>query len=202
MPEHDYRRPMSRTEFAALGTRKRFGFDTLYDALIVRNTAFGQLGAEYPRGYGDPMLIPLLTPGQQIVILLGAFDGQVSNGGLAQFFWNCPEYVFPAQNALLRLGCPEVAERYDRAIDSLDANYRDWLALRARCYESPYGPRWVDFAETYELLDLDWFDRAYFDTWSTDATGAPHRNDDGLHNVLLARLVQYVMTHPEEFITG
>jgi len=48
-------------------------------------------------------------------------------------------------------------------MQSLIGKMDHWVQLRKECYVQANNPKWRPFKETYELLDLDWFDKAYFD---------------------------------------
>jgi hypothetical protein len=195
----DYRLALSAAEFDAIPMDDEYPINSYYDKLIAGNTEFKDIGDEYPRGYGDIRLIPQLTKGQQLLILLGAFDGQVKNGGITQFFWNYPEYMFEVYDAIEYLGPKELLQNYDKALSSVVGNKDRWLELRQECYQQEGNPRWESFVKTYELLDLEWFDNAYFDKWRYSEKEAVIEKR-GLNHALLKRLAEYVRSHRNEFI--
>lgn len=125
-----------------------------------------------------------LTQGQRILISLSALDGQVKNGGITQFFWNCPDLIFPVSDALVGLGYMELSVAYEKALESLMGNKDQWLNIRKQSSDNPTFS-WEQFQETYELLDLNWFDDAYFKQY-------------GL--MLNDLLLKYVREHKTEFI--
>src|SRR4051812_28747348 len=98
MTEVDFRVEMSLEQFLAIPADDDDPIDEYYATLIDSNSKFAEARQAYPRGYEDPALIPQLTKGQQLLILLGVFDGQVCNGGITQFFWNYPEYLFEVRD--------------------------------------------------------------------------------------------------------
>jgi len=93
------------------------------------------------------------------------------------------------------LGTPELQTNYDRALEAIVGKKDRWLALR----EEFAGGKWETFQQTYELLDLSWFDDAYFDKYGYNEKQEWVRQAEGLHRVLLARLASYIRTHRTEF---
>jgi hypothetical protein len=176
--------------------------DGYYETLIAANAKFRGIGKEFPRGFEDVNLIKRLTRGQQLLVLLGVFDGQVCNGGVTQFFWNYPEYVFEVRDALDHLGDSELLKNYDRALDALVGKKGRWLELKREWREAGNSPRWETFQETYGLLDLGWFDKAYFGERGYNEKKEWVRVKEGLQRPFLRRLAEYVRLHPEEFIVG
>jgi hypothetical protein len=154
------------------------------DKLLNKNEPLQKVLRRFAGRRDDPECRRSLTPGQRTLHSLAALDGQVGNGGIAQFFWNCPDLIIEASESLEVLGETELAAAYGRALEALIGNKEDWLELRKLAGADPEG-FWESFQATYDLLDLDWFDTAYF----------------GQHGgLLVARLVNYVQTHRAEFI--
>ena len=194
MPEDDYRRVMSATEFDAIPVDDKYPIDGYYDALIDRNE---QIGSEV---YEQPERLKALTTGQRMLIQLGAFDSQVNNGGITQFFWNCSHSIFAVADWLEVLGMAELQANYDRALEALVGKKDQWLALRAEWNEGTEPPQWETFQHTYELLDLKWFEQVYFDKYGYNAGQEWVCQSAGLQQVLHRRLVEYIRTHRAEFI--
>lgn len=196
----DFRAKLSPSEFAAIPFEEESPIDNYYFELIEKNPKFGNIHEEFPRGYGDIALIRPLTPGQQLLILLGVFDGQVSNGGITQFFWNYPEYVFDVRDAIERLGDMAILRNYERALEALSGNKDRWFQLREECYGTKGSPSWESFRQSYDLLDLGWFDDAYFDEWGYNDKKEWVKQKRGLQYPFLQQLAEYVRSHPSEFI--
>ncbi len=197
----DYRVPLSLAEFDAIPVDDEHPISEYYDKLIANNVKFRDVEGEYPRGYGDIRVIPRFTRGQQLLILLGYFDGQVKNGGITQFFWNRAEYIFAVRDAMAELGASDLLHNYEEAVEALGANRDRWLALREECYKEGKAPDWEPFRQSYALLDLGWFDTAYFDKWGYNDSKEWVFQRRGLHHGLLTRLVEYVRSHREDFIS-
>jgi hypothetical protein len=194
MAEAGYRCEMSAADFDAIPTDEEYPIDGYYEALIDRNE---RLGHQF---FEDAEQLKQLTIGQRMLIQLGTFDSQVKNGGITQFFWNCPESIFDVGDWLEYLGVPELQANYDRALEALVGKKDRWLALREEWAKGRDNPNWETFQQTYELLDLGWFDKAYFDKHDYDEKQEWVRQARGLHHVLLTRLADYVRTHRAEFI--
>lgn len=104
------------------------------------------------------------------------------------------------RDAIERLGDEAVLGNYEKALEALVGNKERWFELREECYCDEDSPSWESFRQSYDLLDLGWFDAAYFDKkgyndkrqWVTLARG--------LQRPFLDRLAEYVRSHPSEFI--
>src|SRR5262249_29996697 len=136
-----------------------------------------------------------LTRGQQLLILLGAFDSQVSNGGVTQFFLDCPGSLFEVADAIEELGAAELVGQYGKALEALVGKKDRWLELRAEWAGAKDNPRWETFQQTYDLLDLGWFDRAYFGQWGHNEKQEWVQFDRGLKQDFLKQLAEYVKAH-------
>jgi hypothetical protein len=108
----------------------------------------------------------------------------VRNGGITQFFWNCPDLVIAVSEALTALGQSELATAYEKALASLVGNMEAWSNLRNQSEADP-EEFWEPFQASYELLDLNWFDDSYFEKYGP---------------ALVVRLVDYVRASKHEFI--
>jgi hypothetical protein len=190
----DYRAKLTKEELDRIPTDNQwdpsFGY---FDKLFLTN-------AKLPKERWTVEFLETLTKGQQIFVLLASFDGQVKNGGITQFLWNCPDEIFPVRDAIEYLGEKKLLENYERALENLLGKKESWLALREQCYQAPKNPKWESFQATYDLLDLSWFDDAYFDKCGYDSENQWVVQGDGLHRSLAGKLIAYVKDRPEEFI--
>src|SRR6185295_2352611 len=121
--------------------------------------------------FDDPACQSRLTRGQRMLFSLSAFDGQVKNGGITQFFWNCPDLIFEVGDSLKALELTELSGLYDRGVDTLIGKKEDWAQLRNKAYRDPQNPDWQSFQKSYDLLDLSWFEDDYYDRWGRDSQG-------------------------------
>jgi Domain of unknown function (DUF4375) len=195
MAEADRRRVMSASDFDAIPVDADYPIDGYYEALIERNERIGHEVYEQAERFKE------LTAGQRMLIQLGTFDSQVRNGGVTQFFWNCAESIFDVADWIEQLGVRELQTKYDRALEALVGKKDQWLELRAEWAKGRDSPNWETFQQTYELLDLGWFDKAYFDKCGYNERHEWVVQSRGLHHTLLTRLAEYVRTHRAEFIT-
>lgn len=154
------------------------------EKLIRKNEKLQQVLQQYIGRRDTPECWNQLTPGQRILYALTALDGQVRNGGVTQFFWNCPDLIFPACDAMAALGYSEFSAAYEQALERLLGQKDRWIDLRDQSRANP-ADFWGSFQATYDLLDLDWFDDAYFKQYGP---------------ALVTRLVKYVSEHKKEFI--
>jgi hypothetical protein len=196
MRDADYRAAMSASAFDAIQTNPDDPIDGYYNVLIDENTRIDHSFFE------DHHRLQDLTPGQRLLIQLGTFDSQVKNGGITQFFWNCVESIFDVADGIESLGETALLDNYEQCLEALVGKKDRWLALRVEWNQVKDAPGWETFQETYKLLDLGWFDKAYFDQSGYDENRKWVRLRRGLHHSLMTRLAEYVRTHSREFITG
>lgn len=154
------------------------------EKLIYKNERLTQLLKQFVGRLDHPECWSHLTPGQRIIYSLAALDGQVKNGGITQFFWNCPDLIFAASDALASLSCNELSGSYENALKSLIANKSMWLDLRKQS-SVELASFWEPFQATYDLLDLNWFDDAYFKQYGPE---------------LIDLLITYIRENRGEFI--
>ena len=128
----DYRSRMSAAKFDVIPFDEENLIDGCYDKLIAMNDKFRDIGQEYPGGFSDMDLMPQLTHGQRLLIFLGGFDGEVKNGGITQFFWNCPNWLFDVRDGLEYLGLSKLLRHYEEALESLVGKKDRWLELRKK----------------------------------------------------------------------
>jgi hypothetical protein len=159
-------------------------FSGYCEKLLYKNENLRKMFQRFVGRLDEPECWGYLTQGQRILYSLGALDGQVKNGGIIQFFWNCPDLIFPASEALTALGCSELAVAYEKALASLIDKKDNWLGLRNQSDGDPANFL-RSFQVTYDLLDLSWFDDAYFKRYGP---------------TLLTRLVEYVRENKAEFV--
>ena len=155
------------------------------EKLIYKNEKLKNLLETFAQRLDEPECRNCFTHGQWLLLTLNALDGQVNNGGITQFFWNCPDLILEVPDALKAIGEVELLELYDKALGQLITQQHNWIDLRKQWCKDSDNPKWETFEASYELLNLGWFDTAYF-----------NRNGP----LLLKRLANYVKDHREEFI--
>jgi hypothetical protein len=128
-------------------------FVELIGALIARNP---KLQGDDSRGSED----------QQAVRTIAELDMQLQNGGLMQFFWNCPQLVEHVSPSLRRVGIAELADHFDKAVEQLAGSIDSFVEHRE-------GNGLEDFIAAAEENDFEWFDDIYLgdfdrksDRWS------------------------------------
>lgn len=196
----DYRSRITAEAFDGIPPNEEFPIDGYYDALVRRNEKFYELRGEFTAGYEDITFVKQLTRGQQLLLLLGIFDGQVKKGGFTQFVWNYPGYIFPVRDAIAYLGQSELLANYDKAIESLAGKKELWLELRKEWRRAGENPQWETFQRTGEILDFSWFDDAYNDQYGRNSEGQWVVLSPGLNSMLLTKLARYIRANKDEFI--
>jgi Domain of unknown function (DUF4375) len=160
-------------------------FHAYCEKLFYANASLQNILDKIVHAPDDPRLWQPITQGQAILFSVEALDAQVNNGGLPQFFWNCSELIFALSDALKVIKATQLLKLYERAVDELIGNKKKWVKLYNQAYEDSSNPNWEPFQKSYDLLNIEWFDDAYF------AKQGP---------ALLKRVVKYVKSHSEEFI--
>lgn len=159
------------------------------EKLLYKNEKLRELLHQFVGRLDAPGCWNHLTQGQRILYSLAALDGQVKNGGITQFFWNCPDLILPASDALAALNYSELSVAYEKALESLIGKKDKWVELRNQSKsvlaKSDPADFWGPFQATYDLLDLNWFDDAYFEQYGP---------------TLIDLLVKYVRENKAEFI--
>jgi len=177
-----------------------FILDGYTDKLIYKNQKLSEFCQRFAKGLEDPECRACLSQGQRMLLSLCTLDGQLKNGGITQFFWNFPDSIFEVIDGLKLLGEKRLLELYEKAVEGLIGNKDDWVNLREKSYQNPQSPSWEPFQESYDLLDLGWFDNAYFDKYESDGKGNSRLQTPGLGPKMLRNLLDYVKSHKEEFI--
>ena len=154
------------------------------EKLLYKNDRLMAMLKPFVGRLDDPECWNKLTPGQRILYSLASLDGEVKNGGITQFFWNCTDLIFPANHALLALNYPELSAAFEKALEGLIGKKDKWVELRNQSGGDPAN-LWEPFRATYELLDLGGFDDAYYEQFGTK---------------LIDLLVKYVQAKKTEFI--
>jgi hypothetical protein len=154
------------------------------ERLLDKNEKLQELLHQFVGRFDRPDCWTCLTQGQRILYSLAALDGQVKNGGITQFFWNYPDLIVPASGALVALGYSDLLAAFEKALESLIGKKEAWLELRKQSSSDP-ASFWEPFQASYNLLELTWFDDAYFEEYGPTLTGL---------------LVEYVKEHKREFI--
>lgn len=111
------------------------------------------------RAYSSPGFRKL-TPAQQTLLYWIDFTGEVSNGGMAQFYQNKSDIIDETRAALHALDWPELAHRLDIAHFSHIApskNAKQWTAQKRRREElqrKELLKRWRAGIDTYDPLPI------------------------------------------------
>jgi hypothetical protein len=105
-------------------------FNGYCEKLLYKNEKLQEVLQPFVGRLDDPECWNRLTHGQRILYSLGALDGQVKNGGVTQFFWNCSDLIFPANDALAAVDYSELSAAFEKALKSLIGKKDKWVELR------------------------------------------------------------------------
>jgi hypothetical protein len=159
-------------------------FDYFYRKLIEENPKIIALADKKGCGPFDEPVRKKLRPAQKVLALMWRLDSQILNGGITQFVWNAPFEVNDVAKAIKTLQLSELSKMYQKMDARLEAKLDEWAALRNQWEESPKHD-WKLFQQSYALLDLGWFDKAYM---------AKHRS------AMVKALLSYVVAHKNDFV--
>lgn len=132
-----------------------------------------------------------LTLGQKMFYTLLCFEGAVDNGGIFQFFWDKPEFIYALDETLAILNVEPLQEDYALMVDRYEAVAQEMEALQLtinynnkkwqELYHAAYDKGLILFGEEYELGE-----------YYLDPEFKKH-----LHKAMC----NYIESHLEEFIT-
>jgi hypothetical protein len=159
-------------------------FDYFYVKLIEENQKVMALTDKIGCGPYDEPVRKKLRPAQKVLALMWRFDSQILNGGVTQFCWNAPFEINEVAKAIKTLRLPELEKLYKKMDARLEEKLDEWATLRNKWDESPESG-WGFFQQSYKLLALGWFDKAYL---------AKQRS------VMVKALLSYVVGHKGDFV--
>ncbi len=188
----EYRVPMTLEEFEQIGlTESELGYE-YYERFYVANERLNRASSKEIRNHA--------TKGLKLLVWSSFFDGEVCNGGIAQFFWNCPDLVADVCEVFDEFDLNELHKAYEVACDTVMENIDEWLLLRDEAYQDETNPSWLSYRNACDLLDLSWFDEKYWEKYSWSEDGGTRVVSPGLRTELFAKLAAYVRGNPMEFI--
>ena len=132
--------------------KRRQLFDQFYglaEVLLWRNHAFMELT--------DPSMGPYEGPFESQVAFatIAGLDLQVSNGGLLQYFWNCPGWVDYASDALRAIDLPALADCFDNSLAEMVSRIPEYRKFQERGSLQAFS----DCAREFSFNE---FDSAYY----------------------------------------
>jgi Domain of unknown function (DUF4375) len=129
-------------------------FYALAEILLWRNDAMAsRLDAAIARG-----IVPedKLNDSQLTLETVALLDLEVPNGGLMQFFWNCPAWADRVPVSLRSIGLPALAEAFERSTAELISRVGTFSQFRKRNTLQAYSECAGEFS-------FDEFDSAYLE---------------------------------------
>jgi Domain of unknown function (DUF4375) len=95
--------------------------EMLFDPLTTR---------AYKEKINEETLFNALTKPQKVIYALNAFEGQVNNGGIYQFFWNIPEFSLAVEQALEAIQFDKLLENYRKVKEEFNKKEAKLEALK------------------------------------------------------------------------
>lgn len=124
-----------------------------------------------------------LTKHQKVIYALNAFEGQVCNGGIYQFFWNTFDFSIAVRQSIEEIGLIDLLNKYDKVKAKFEDNaqilnklkrndvingikyaviqfFRGLIGQKTQLRRSGFE----DFVEGAEIMkDTEWFDNYFYD---------------------------------------
>lgn len=149
-------------------------FYKLVETLLWRNQAVAGLIEQ-----NDRANFPFegLTDEQRVLETIAKLDLNVANGGLDQFFWNCPIWADQIADSLRKIGLVSLAESFERS-------FVEWVAQIGPFIEFRKRDSLQAFSDCAGEFNFGNFDSEYW------------QNEEELYS----KSVAYVMDHLEGFI--
>jgi hypothetical protein len=133
--------------------RRKHADDQFYDlaeTLLWKNQAVAALLDEF-RGPAEGV-----NDSQRAFAAVAIVDLEVPNGGLLQFFWNCPGWVDEVPAALRAMELPSLADVFERSTAELITRMERFSEFRKK-------DSLEAFSDCAGEFDFKEFDSAYFD---------------------------------------
>ncbi len=174
----DCRADMSSKELASLisDLDRESGLVELYDRLIADN----------PKAYRLDPDSRKLTKGQRILYTLALFDFDVNNGGVEQYLWNQPWMAFDTASYLDSLGLTDISNVLEPILAVVENRKGEWYQLR-KATPSSEEDAIEAFRKSRRLVASSAFNDSYY-------------GENGFGARLSQTIIDYVQTHPSEFI--
>lgn len=78
------------------------------------------MGRAYRNGIDETTLFKQLTKQQKVIYALNAFEGQVNNGGIFQFFWNIPDFSFAVEQSIEAINFKDLLDNFIKVKKEFD----------------------------------------------------------------------------------
>jgi hypothetical protein len=172
--------------FENFRNRKRYPFLTVEILATISDDDIEQAIIDYIHSkvlnYEEEYrIVSSLTPGFQMVYSTWEMEGEVSNGGFNQFFYNSGQFAKMALHSLLLIEADDYYQILKKAI-FIYRKEKDNQAL-----QDLYSKRTLEtFFKTYEMTKLIQCDQAF----------------RRLKNKLRPLRIKFIREHPDQFIGG
>jgi hypothetical protein len=134
-----------------------------------------------------------ITLGQWRLYVGACLQGQILNGGVEQFVFNCPGLVRDAKLLTGEVGPDELAKQYEDAIRRTLAVLDKFAAVDTWAEGDALAPLWA----AYEQIELPQDDSHYLDAmFIWEEVPVPKHGEQ-----FAASLVKTCLQHPEDFVS-
>lgn len=157
---------------------------------------------------GYEPLFALLTPGQRHLVVLNAFDSEVNNGGVYQFFLNRFDLAAAVKSTMQILGIAQLGQLYGLALEGQLNHSKKLTAVMQRAAEeyATRGPGPISrdaqaLREEGRKLLQPWSDpieHGYLPRWEA-VQGAAGQLCPPLRAELASAVISYIRQRPSEF---
>jgi hypothetical protein len=151
----------------------------------------------------ETRLLARLTQGQRLAYLLGSFDDQILNGGVAQFIFNCGQLAQEVLTAFRQLGLSEVEAAVSTVLAQTDAGgleeaRRVFSGDFAQAGDASISPE-AYAAYERERLRIERAAEAFEDGWLGECDDNDVFHEGPLRVAMCEALNAYIKAHPREF---
>lgn len=118
-----------------------------------------------------------------------AFNGDTDNGGVYQFIFNRPQFIFAVAEMWKEIGFEKLAQDYNEVLEELSAKtdklsqFKDGFNDESKAFEE----RWSSFAEGYDELPSTQNIQSYY-------------YDDEFKKVCHQKVADYIDMHMDKFV--
>ena len=134
-------------------------FYKLAEVLLWRNEAAAGLIEQIDKANSP---IERLTNEQRVLETIAKIDLNVANGGVGQFFWNCPIWVEHVARSLRSIGMTSLADGFERTFGDILARIGDFVEFRKRNSYSEFAGEieFDDFAFEYRARQQEVYSKS------------------------------------------
>jgi len=166
--ELKYSSKISRQTLKAV--QSKYSWEDDYSPFDNLSTAYNEMFIdslfELARQSGDEdeVFFNKLTKPQKVMHVLSAFEGQVENGGIFQFFWNIPHFHMAVLQALDEIRAEDLKRKYNQVLEEFVPHFDMIEQLREQAAIDDFEASVDLYNQGREkLIHTKWFDTEFYD---------------------------------------